>query len=604
MTSADLLTWLVEATFATTAVLLLILFLRNPLRQRFGAAVPYALWTLMPAAVLAVSLPGPTTAVMREVTARSVSTSAPHVSAGAAVTYPDTAVWLCAVWLLGASMAMFRLAMQQRRFKRGLGRLRRIEGGLWQAEGAAGLPAALGLLRPTIVVPPDFDTRYTAEQRHLMRAHESMHIACGDLYFNAVAALFRSVFWFNPLLHFAAGYFRHDQEMACDQRVMARNPQSQRAYGEAMFKTQLAAQPLPLGCHWLAFNGDGSHPLQERIAMLKQPVPSFARLMSGAALVASLTLAAGFTAWAAQPKTLAFQGIPVPAGEIKTQLSIGIDGDKSQVVTVINPAGKPFSMRTGDDGHIWEIEGWATPLAKSAIEYYFTFRKDGEVVATPRGIATSGKAVTMSVGKLDEQGAFKGYELNVVLTAGSSDSPDQAENPTPFHAALLRYAARLGLTIENPEMLSERTGAQNYFFDDRIPAGQLLQRLAKEDGLDVEIRGKQVRFNQTSDNGRAADMRDASVVQRNPMPEPPVYPPQALQQKMAGKVILIVDVAADGRPTALQVEKSEPVGVFDAAAREAAMKWIFQPAIVDGKPVAGRVRVPIQFDPNGEPSEG
>lgn len=313
-----------------------------------------------------------------------------------------------------------------------------------------------------------------------------------------------------------------------------------------------------------------------------------------------MTLAVGFAAWAVQPKTLDIQAMPVPAGKIKAQLSIRVDGGKPQIATVINAAGKPFSTHTDGGGHLWNVEGSATPLANNAIEYHFTFRKDGEVVATPRGIAKSGQAVTMSVGKHDQAGKFKGYELDVVLTAGSDTGAGQAKNSIPFRDGLLRYADRLGLTIENPEMLSEHLGAQNYFFDDRIPANQLLQQLADEDGLDVVIQGKQVRFSRNFDSSTAAGKR---ALQQNPMANPPAYPPEALQQKIAGKVILIVDVAADGRPTAVQVEKSEPAGVFDAAAQEAAMKWMFQPAIVDGKPVAGRVRVPVQFDPNGQPKE-
>src|SRR5690606_23093982 len=97
-------------------------------------------------------------------------------------------------------------------------------------------------------------------------------------------------------LHAAARRFRHDQELACDQRVIARHPQSRRSYGEAMFKTQLAAGPLPLGCHW----GYG-HPLKERIAMLKQPIPTRARVLTGSALMLALSLGVGLTAWATQP---------------------------------------------------------------------------------------------------------------------------------------------------------------------------------------------------------------------------------------------------------------------------------------------------------------
>ena len=77
------------------------------------------------------------------------------------------------------------------------------------------------------------------------------------------------MFWFNPLVHLAAARFRFDQELACDAAVIARHPDSRRRYGAAMLKTQRAEFGLPMGCHW-----QSSHPLKERVAMLKQAPPS------------------------------------------------------------------------------------------------------------------------------------------------------------------------------------------------------------------------------------------------------------------------------------------------------------------------------------------
>ncbi|WP_330970560.1 M56 family metallopeptidase, partial [Lysobacter sp. A3-1-A15] len=127
------------------------------------------------------------------------------------------------------------------------------------------------------------------------------------------------------LLHLAARHFRQDQELACDQRVIARHPQSRRAYGEAMFRTQLAAQPLPLGCHWLAYDGSRAHPLKERIAMLKQPAPSLSRWITGSLVVTVLTVTAGVSAWAAQPKrseSIAADG--AAAGMVRADVTLQI----------------------------------------------------------------------------------------------------------------------------------------------------------------------------------------------------------------------------------------------------------------------------------------
>lgn len=288
---------LLETTFASTAALLLVLLSRRRLRITFGASVAYAAWLLVPIATIAVLLPAPAAdTVSIPVVYRFVAQPMQAVIAGAE---PDISIatCLCAAWLLGAIATLMRFMRQQRRFRTSLGRLFVREADVLQADAVAGLPAAIGMFNPMIVLPVDFDTRYSVEQRALMLDHERSHIRHGDLQANAAFLALRCLFWFNPLLHVAARAFRHDQELACDQRVIARHPQSRRAYGEAMFRTQLATQALPLGCHW-----GFTHPLKERIQMLTTSSPSRARRMLGASILAASVLLVGSAAWAAQPK--------------------------------------------------------------------------------------------------------------------------------------------------------------------------------------------------------------------------------------------------------------------------------------------------------------
>ena len=79
------------------------------------------------------------------------------------------------------------------------------------------------------------------------------------------------------------------------------------------------------------------------------------------------------------------------------------------------------------------------------------------------------------------------------------------------------------------------------------------------------------------------------------MPPPP-YPPQALRQGVDGTVVLLIDVGADGKPTRVQVQHSQPAGVFDTAAVEAAKRWTFEPKWTNGQTVASRVQVPVRFE--------
>jgi TonB family protein len=80
---------------------------------------------------------------------------------------------------------------------------------------------------------------------------------------------------------------------------------------------------------------------------------------------------------------------------------------------------------------------------------------------------------------------------------------------------------------------------------------------------------------------------------------PPEYPRDALDAGVGGTVNLIIDLAADGRITGVSVENPEQTDPrFAAAAAKNAWDWKFKPQIKDGKPVAGRVRVPITFSPS------
>lgn len=345
MNHADLSGLLIETAAAVTAAVVLVMSVRRPLRSAFGASVAYAAWSLVPVALIAVLLPAATVPmVLIPIAAADIPMTVTAVTERTDMI--DVRLWACVIWALGVAGMALHFNGQQRRFLRGLGRTVRREDGLVEAEAMAGLPAAIGLLRPRIVLPADYRTRYSIEQQTLMQLHERTHVARGDLQVNAFVALLRCLFWFNPLLHYAARHFRHDQELSCDQRVIARHPHARRAYGEAMFKTQLAAQPLPLGCHW-----GNIHPLKERIEMLKQPIPTLSRWLGGVALVIALTAMTGFAAWASQQAQTA---LTVEQGQkIDVRLRLTLNGQTLTFPRIITRSGQPFSIRQQGDQDVY-----------------------------------------------------------------------------------------------------------------------------------------------------------------------------------------------------------------------------------------------------------
>lgn len=366
---AEMLSLLAEAAVASAAAMALVLLFRKPVRRRFGAEAAYALWLLLPLSLLAIMLPTPGLAPEFGTQRGAVAQALPADPAGLSMPVGGAATSLASAWLAGALLTVGWLLVSQRRFVAGLGPLRRRPDGLVQSLAVRGLPAVLGL-RPRIVLPGDFERRYTAIERELVLAHESLHLRRGDVPMNMLLGLLRSLLWFNPLVHLSASRFRQDQELSCDSAVLRRYPGHRRAYGDAMLKTELADQPLPLGCHW-----SGCHPLKERLTMLKNPPVSTRRRQAGLSIATGLALAVSTLAWASQPAD-APNDRPKDGGMAES----GIQGTAPAYPKASADAGQGgvvmLRVLVGTDGQAQEVEVDAekstvpadSELARSAVD--------------------------------------------------------------------------------------------------------------------------------------------------------------------------------------------------------------------------------------------
>jgi len=74
------------------------------------------------------------------------------------------------------------------------------------------------------------------------------------------------------------------------------------------------------------------------------------------------------------------------------------------------------------------------------------------------------------------------------------------------------------------------------------------------------------------------------------------YPEQALRRGIQGTVYLALTIAPDGSVADVDSqERSDVHAVLVTAARRAARTWQFEPEQIEGRPVQGRVIVPVQF---------
>jgi len=606
----DLIHVLTVATLVSSAAMLLVLVLREPMRRRFGAGVAYALWALVPLSASVALLPAPTASISMQIlpaAATELIAGASPLAAAQAAGNADFSTWLIATWLLGFAAAFLILARQQRRFVRGLGRLTVAGNQTLRAEASAGCPALLGAWRPRVVLPADFEQRYSATERELILAHEGTHRARGDAQINAFVAALRCAFWFNPLVHFAASRFRFDQELACDASVISRFPHARRPYADAMLKAQLAGFGLPVGCNW-----QSGHPLKQRIALMKRPLPGRVRAILGAAVAAALVFGGTFTAWAMQAgptssghesrgmvdlqnRSLDQSDKPATYRRLSriTYPQNLIDAKVEGVVYVKARVDAAGNVLTAVVDRVDPPE--ATALGESAVEgvrnwAFEPARKQGKPI-------TSDEIVPV-VFALDRQASPKisGATLGPVRVAlpkpmtsvspplrQSSDSGSTGNVASAARPVRTAPAARAGVSTaaRKPEQAEEdgkaATPATVAVAPDRT--GSNLSDPIRRSGISLV------------GDGAARVFVPPRVTQR----WRPPYPAQAYEAHQEGESQVLVTIGVDGSLTEAHINRSSGSESLDQASLDAVKHYAFEAARKGGVPVQAQANVAFEW---------
>ena len=280
MTETVLWTLLQQSVLLSVAVA--VLRSARPLLRRLGAGLTYAAWSLVPVLLLTPALPRPGVEPVGIALSAASAPAAAGQAFGALPLHIGTTPWL-ALWLAGTLVVLGVQAWQQRRLAR-----------LGDRLPAGSSPALVGLLKPRIALPADFEDRFRPEERVLILAHEAVHRERLDNLWNLLASLLVALHWWNPLAWWGARRMQADQELACDAAVLAARPESRSTYALALMAAHsLRPEVAPAASRWVS-----SHPLVERIAMLSHPVRASRR--SAILLVCALASCAGL-AWAGQP---------------------------------------------------------------------------------------------------------------------------------------------------------------------------------------------------------------------------------------------------------------------------------------------------------------
>jgi beta-lactamase regulating signal transducer with metallopeptidase domain len=431
---AEVLRVLTATTIATTLALALIGLLRKPLRLAAGAQVAYWLWLLVPALVAAVLLPAPPAPLLAAVSVlpARIDTAFTAITAGNPASSRALLIDLALVlWSVGTLVMLLAILVRQRSLVRTFGALTRDADNLYH--GAVTAPMVVGAWHPKIIVPLDFEARYPPAERELVIAHERAHAARHDVAVNAIASLSLCVFWFNPLMYRALSWLRADQELACDAQVLLRLGDVRRRYADALLNTQLASEAvarLILGCHWKS-----THPLKERVAMIKRPLPARGRRLAGFAFIAAFSGVATYAAWTAQPAIAAGPPILVDYDiritnphthelrEMKTQYLVH-SGETIKDERDGLPLLKADTLRFGCTPYLADAPGrstdWSTQKARGIpmpaagqILLDCPIFRDGAVVQSPAVTAKDGDPVAL---EFSENAGANRYRLEVTAS--------------------------------------------------------------------------------------------------------------------------------------------------------------------------------------------
>lgn len=314
-----------KAVLITSSLLILVLIaLRYLLRGRISLRLQYALWLLVAARLLMpFSLPGTGLSVLNVlspettdttvyVSSHGLTTSAPAPETGTTADNQEVAIYydglgirhfypvgeappadaeyttvpaeqifdlnavLRKLWLCGAAvMAVWFLTVNlsfSARARKGARRLEEAESPVpVYVSAAVPSPCLLGLVRQRVYVTPAC-LESPVRLRHVL-SHELTHRRQGDPWWSLVRAVCLCLYWFDPLVWWAAALSRRDCELACDEGAIRRLGEAERiAYGRTLVGLVAAGASPGSLLQTATTMRSGKRGLKERIALIaKKP---------------------------------------------------------------------------------------------------------------------------------------------------------------------------------------------------------------------------------------------------------------------------------------------------------------------------------------------
>lgn len=299
--------FLLSSLVPLTLIMVILLLVRQPLRSIASASISYSLWSLLPLAIIMYSMPLPWHYIS-ELNNSEIQTY---------LVQPNTLIHqqltnevfysylLQGLWFFGVCSIITYWLITHYSFKGSL-KACAIDNATLSSQLHAAIPHNLaikqsshiyspmliGLIKPTIVIPENFNELYNPEQQTLIIDHEVCHYSHHHMWANQLALVLLALFWFHPLAWRAYALFRQDQEHSCDQAVLARKqPKSRIQYCKALVLAAETSPPNAFTLMSFKHNGEQNFMLN-RIKQIKtMPKANYSKL--SLVTLVSLSLLAG-----------------------------------------------------------------------------------------------------------------------------------------------------------------------------------------------------------------------------------------------------------------------------------------------------------------------
>jgi TonB family protein len=486
-----------------------------------------------------------------------------------------------AAGVLAAGMVL-RLAW----FCIGLVRLRRLSRGLPEADASEDILALQGELgtrahvhfAPHVTTPVTFGLaparvllpasllEATAEQRRAVLCHELLHVRRRDWAWVLADEAILTLLWFHPAVWWLVGELQLAREQVVDRLTVAATG-ARRAYMDALFSAADAPSAPPLLAGFLRRR----HLARRLVSLAEEVVMSRARLAVGSLVVLGVVVGSGAVGLSAWP------------------LAVAQAPDQTHVMR-FQPAGPSIVLSRADAEF---PSGLSQEMTAAMIALDAVVDARGAVTSTrlvsllARNQATGATVSATDLQKLGEMlasadsavkhqfndGVALSRDLET-LTKAASDALQEWRFVPPQAAPAIARVTVVGdvtnsrFTFGPVQPISGFPAPPTSTYASAPPPSSRAPKDALRVGGDIRAPQKIVNV-------------------------PPVYPPEAIDAKVQGVVVIEATIDAEGNVAEAWVLRSIPL--LDEAALQAVKQWRYSPTLVNGVAVPLVMTVTVNF---------